>query len=248
MNRSLRWDEDRQTGEQGPHGDDPGAILTLQPTQSPPRQRPADPARVFGQSLLTRQLSACTPDGSCFELPIVDWLAVDLPGDASLLARCTPPTLDVGCGPGRLAAALQTHGVHALGVDVSPQAVAHARSAGASAICRSVFESLPAEGGWESVLLADGNIGIGGDPVVLLQRMRALMSGTGAVYAEVVAPSRPTRRHRLRIDAGDGQRSAWFDWCEVSATDVAAVAGQAGLALTTTWTSHGRWFAELRPV
>ena len=45
---------------------------------------------------------------------------------------------------------------------------------GAPALCRSVFDPLPAEGRWAAVLALDGNIGIGGDPVAFLDRMRHL--------------------------------------------------------------------------
>ena len=42
--------------------------------------------------------------------------------------------------------------------------------AGGPALVRSVFETLPGEGRWDTVLLMDGNIGIGGDPAALLGR------------------------------------------------------------------------------
>ena len=45
------------------------------------------------------------PDGSGRVLPVRDWTAQELDGDASLLDRCTGPVLDVGCGPGRLTVA-----------------------------------------------------------------------------------------------------------------------------------------------
>jgi len=35
------------------------------------------------------------------------WCATSRVGDAGLIDRCVGPTLDVGCGPGRLAAALK---------------------------------------------------------------------------------------------------------------------------------------------
>jgi len=41
---------------------------------------------------------------------------------------------------------------------------------------RSVFDALPAEGRWHTALLADGNVGIGGDPIRLLSRLRGLIA------------------------------------------------------------------------
>ena len=44
---------------------------------------------------------------------------------------------------------------------------------GAAALCRDVFDPLPARDAGPRALLADGNVGIGGDPVALLRRIRA---------------------------------------------------------------------------
>jgi hypothetical protein len=67
-----------------------------------------------------------------------------------------------------------------LGVDVSPAAVARAKGAGGAVLRRSVFDRLPAEGRWGTALLADGNIGIGGDPHALLRRVRDSLPRTAA--------------------------------------------------------------------
>ena len=95
--------------------------------------------------------------------------------DDLMLARCEAPVLDaaVGCGPGRLVAALNARGIPALGIDISARAVQHARRRGATVLRRAVEHHVPAEGRWGTVLLADGNIGIGGDPAALLDRCRA---------------------------------------------------------------------------
>ena len=59
------------------------------------------------------------------------WIADADAVDLRLLDRCAGPTLDLGCGPGRLAAALAGRGVPALGVDVSARGAGpgHARAA-----------------------------------------------------------------------------------------------------------------------
>ena len=55
---------------------------------------------------------------------------------------------------------------------------------------RDVFGPLPGEGRWDTALLADGNIGIGGDPVALLARVRELLAPEGRVVVDLAAPGR----------------------------------------------------------
>ncbi|MEJ8279682.1 methyltransferase domain-containing protein [Pseudonocardia spirodelae] len=104
--------------------------------------------------------------------------------DAEVVRRCTGPTLDLGCGPGRLVRALREHGVVAWGVDSSAVAVELCRSRGTPVLHRNVFAPLPREGRWHHVLLLDGNIGIGGDPHRLLARAGALTATGGTVIVE----------------------------------------------------------------
>jgi len=100
--------------------------------------------------------------GRALPLALQSWYGQQLPGDDGLVRRCSGPTLDVGCGPGRLAASVGGRGIPVLGVDPVPAAVLSTRSRGAAAIRRSVFDRVPGEGRWQHVLLADGNVGIGG--------------------------------------------------------------------------------------
>jgi SAM-dependent methyltransferase len=182
-------------------------------------------------------------DGTARPLLARRWLTAS-PGDESLLRRCAGPTLDVGAGPGRLTVALAERGVPALAIDITPYAVALARSLGALALERDVFGYVPGAGRWATVLLADGNIGIGGDPVALLRRARQLLGGDGSVLAEVSPPGAGMRREqvRLRTAAGPGP---WFPWAWVGADQVGPLAAAAGLRVTQSWTDAGRWFAML---
>jgi SAM-dependent methyltransferase len=165
-------------------------------------------------------------------------------GDEGLLDRCGGPTLDLGCGPGRLTAALAARGVPVLGVDVSPTAVRQAHRRGASALLRDVFGPLPAEGRWHHALLIDGNIGIGGDPVRLLHRCAALIGPHGDVLVETEPPGARTWRGLFAL-ADRVRVSDVFPWAFVAAQDLAGLAAHAGLAVAGTWTEAGRCFARL---
>ena len=176
-----------------------------------------------------------------------DWCRSHLSGDRALLARCAGPTLDVGCGPGRLTSALNRQGHPALGIDVSAAAVRLARARGAVALRRDVFAALPGHGRWRHLLLADGNIGIGGDPVRLLRRCRQLLARTGRIHLELARPGTRSWAGDARIRDGDGPPSTPFRWAVLAANDLAVVAEAAALRTLDTWTEADRWFATLTP-
>ncbi|MEU8662357.1 class I SAM-dependent methyltransferase, partial [Actinoplanes philippinensis] len=132
------------------------------------------------------------------------WCRDVIAGDATLLERCTGPTLDVGCGPGRLTGALTEAGRPALGIDISAAAVRLARERGAVALQRDVFDPVPGTGRWRHLLLADGNIGIGGDPHRLLLRCGELLGPGGRLHAEVA--SLAVCRRTTRSSGSSGTR------------------------------------------
>jgi SAM-dependent methyltransferase len=167
------------------------------------------------------------------------------PADEAVLARAAGPVFDVGCGPGRVLAALERRGVRALGVDVSPSAVRLARARGGRALCRSVFEPLPGEGAWSTVLLLDGNIGIGGAPARMLRRAAELLAPGGRVLVEAGPPGVRAGRARVRLELG-ALVSDWFAWGVLGAGAVEPVAAAAGLAVEQRFAVAGRWFACLR--
>lgn len=186
-------------------------------------------------------------DGSAQPLSVADWTAPATAAERTLLASLRGPVLDLGCGPGRLVVALAELGVPALGVDASVHAVDQARARGATALRRSVFDALPAEGRWQSVLLLDGNVGIGGAPAELLRRVARLLAGDGRAVVEAAPPGAVTRCGEARLERDD-EVSGWFPWAWVSADDLARVAAIAGLRLAGWHVAAGRWFARLRRV
>ncbi|MFJ3305273.1 class I SAM-dependent methyltransferase [Streptomyces sp. NPDC086549] len=164
--------------------------------------------------------------------------------DTAVLHRCTGPVLDVGCGPGRLVAALAARGMPALGVDVSPAAVARTRRQGGTALQRSVFDRLPREGRWGTVLLMDGNVGIGGDPEALLTRLRDLLRPGGRLLAEA-APQDVDERLTVRVEDAHGRHGRSFPWARVGTTALLHAADATGWVLTGRWTTDDRPFLEL---
>jgi SAM-dependent methyltransferase len=182
--------------------------------------------------------------GSEHALPIGRWLAPVDVADRAVLAYAAAPVLDVGCGPGRHLAALTAAGVEALGIDLSPVAVRLARARGADALLRSVFDDVPRSGRWRTVLLLDGNIGIGGAPTALLARARALVAPGGRVIVETGPPATQTRRVRVRLESR-GTLSPWFGWAIVGARGIVPIARAAGLRSNAWICAGGRWFVCL---
>jgi SAM-dependent methyltransferase len=183
-------------------------------------------------------------DGRLLPLHVDRWAGPVTAADETLLERAHGPVLDVGCGPGRLTAALHRRGVTVLGLDVLPEVPVLARRAGAPVHLASVFEALPGEGTWRSVVLADGNVGIGGDPARLLRRVRDLLAPGGVVLVELQPEARGRGGERVRLE-GLGCASDWFDWALLAPDDLPAVAAEAGLDVAVAWEVDGRAFSEL---
>ncbi|MFJ6698091.1 class I SAM-dependent methyltransferase [Streptomyces sp. NPDC091272] len=203
----------------------------------------ADPYR---DALLTGQgpLFLRRDDGWLLPLEVERWCAVPDSADATVLARCRGTVLDVGCGPGRLVAALASRGRVALGLDVSHEAVAHTERRGGAALCRSVFDPLPGGGRWETVLLMDGNIGIGGDPAALLTRIAELTAPRGALIVEV-AELDLDECVEVRVDDGRGATGAAFPWARTGAGALLRYAGATGWLADETWRAEDREFVRL---
>lgn len=183
--------------------------------------------------------------GQTRTLAIDDWHAPATTVEHDVCASLRGPVLDIGCGPGRMVVALAARGVPALGVDASPVAVATATDRGAAALCHSVYDSLPGEGRWRGVLLFDGNIGIGGDPLMLLGRIRDLLAPDGVAVIEVDGPGRMTCSTVAQLVRGD-ERTTWFPWAVVSVDHLGSLAARAGLQVVRTDQRTDRWFGILR--
>jgi len=88
-------------------------------------------ARPFDAALAGAATGLELADGRHVALPVDRWHAAAAGADHWMLQRCDGPTVDLGCGPGRLVAALLAAGVPALGVDHSHHAIRLCRARGA---------------------------------------------------------------------------------------------------------------------
>lgn len=143
--------------------------------------------------------------------------------------------------------ALTLRGHEALGIGVCPSAVVATVCRGGAARSRSVFDPLPEEGRWDTALLIDGNIGIGGDPRQLLRRIRDLVRDRGLLIVETSLADVDERR-RVRIHVGQQAASPVFSWAIVGAHALIRHAGLSGWAAAEQWviTSAQRHFVALR--
>lgn len=183
--------------------------------------------------------------GRAEALEVRQWSsAPDWVDRALFIDLCDQATIDIGCGPGRLVAEIAARRVPAMGIDVSTEAVRQTRIRGALALRRDVFGVVPGEGRWGYALLADGNLGIGGDPVRLLARLCRLLAPGGSVIAEVVDHGVGLVRDRRRLLV-DGRLSSYFEWAVVGLDAIEDVAAQAGMSVVGSQSVGGRHAATL---
>lgn len=191
---------------------------------------------------------ACTVlagTGGVTRLPVRRWSREPDGADCDLfLGRCVGLTLDIGCGPGRLTAALTAREIPTMGIDVSREAVRLTRRRGGRAQLCDVFAPVLNHGRWLTALLADGNIGIGGDPVRLLSRVHHLLAPGGIVLAELDPPGKGLVYDRLRLRVGN-RESAAFGWAFVGVDAIDDLAVAAGLSLVAVRGSGGRFIGVL---
>lgn len=185
-------------------------------------------------------------DGRLLPLDVERWCAEADAADLEVLRRCEGTVLDVGCGPGRLVAALGAEGRRALGIDVSPAAVAHAVRRGGRALLRSVFDPLPGTGRWDTALLMDGNLGIGGDPDALLRRIAQLRSSGGLLIAETVPYPDVDERTLVQVTDAHGTPGVPFPWARLGTPALVRYAEGAGWWAEDEWSTGGRCFVALR--
>lgn len=177
-------------------------------------------------------------------LPVHLWSRPADDADLSLLDLCDGATIDVGCGPGRMTEALAARGHVTLGIDVVEAAVELTLQRGVSALRRDVFDRVPGEGRWHTALLADGNIGIGGDPAALLDRVRHLVVPGGRIVVELDGPGTGATEGWAVLEGSVG-RSKPFRWATLGTDDIGRIAAEARLMVTSVQRCGHRWAAVL---
>jgi SAM-dependent methyltransferase len=190
-------------------------------------------------------LHAVGEDGSRRRLPIGRWLGTPDAVEQEVLGRAIGPVLDIGCGVGRHVVALGRRGVRAVGIEISTVAAAIARERGAEVIQGSIFDQSLAPV-WATILLLDGNIGIGGDACRLLAHAAALSKPGGRILVELEPPASASPARRVRLE--DARLvSHWMPWHFVAVEEIDELAVAAGLRVEDRWRAGERWFAELVP-
>ena len=81
------------------------------------------------------------------------------------------------------------------------------------------------------MLLADGNVGLGGDPLRVLRRAAELLSRGGRCIAEFDPVATGIRTGWVRLESSRTV-GPWFRWASVGIDCAAGLAEEAGLALT----------------
>lgn len=175
---------------------------------------------------------------------VLGWSGPATAGERELLRTLRGPVLDVGCGPGRMLEAARELGLPSMGIDSSPAAVKLATGRGGAAILGSIFDAVPHERDWGSALLLDGNIGIGGNIRLLLERVASLLAPKGQVLAEAEAADFLDVAYSAVLDS-DGHASAAFPWARAGAKALAFHAVRAGMQAVATRTVQGRVFLTL---
>ena len=204
---------------------------------------------LYEQALTGERCWVRRDDGHVHALPVGSWLGGrgrDDMFDRTVVAMCHGPTIDLGCGPGRLVARLLCRGIPALGVDQSATAVQLARRNGAPTLHRDVFGPLPGTGRWHTVLLADGNVGLGGDPRRILARACELLRRGGRCLTEFESAATGVRYGWVRPESPTAV-GPWFRWASVGIDSASRLAEQVGLAVAGIHPVGERVVASLAP-
>jgi SAM-dependent methyltransferase len=204
---------------------------------------------LYEQALVGERCWIRHDDGHLHRLPVRRWLGGrggDHAFDNHVVALCSGPTIDLGCGPGRLVAHLIRRGIPALGVDQSATAIQLARRNGAPALHRDVFAPLPGVGRWQTVLLADGNVGLGGDPHRILARAGELLRRSGRCLAEFDPCVTGVRLRWVRLESSH-TIGPWFRWASVGVDSAGRLAEQVGMAVIDVDRVGERVVASLAP-
>jgi hypothetical protein len=112
----------------------------------------------------------------------------------------------------------------------------------------SVFDRVPGEGIWQTALLVDGNVGIGGDIPALLSRCRDLLAASGEIVVELHNDPQHEDHYLGEVVDSHGGTSAEFPWAEIGREPLLALLPGLGLREVQGWEIDGRSFSRLAKV
>ncbi|MFZ0768150.1 MAG: methyltransferase domain-containing protein [Acidimicrobiales bacterium] len=162
--------------------------------------------------------------------------------------------LDVGCGAGRVALALQHRGVDVVGLDASPLAVIAATMRGVHEVWCLSLERLERQlESFDTIVLFGNNFGLFATPEGAQRRLsqwarhtkpgtRILAESTNAYVGG--APAMDRRYYRRNLERGNapgqarfryhygGEVGSWFDWLFVSRTEMKEILHGTGWRMT----------------
>ena len=121
-----------------------------------------------------------------------------------------------------------------------------ARRSGAPVLLRDLFDPLPGPAGGRRVLLADGNVGLGGDPWRVLRRAAEADQRDRPLRRRIRGRRRRVRSSWVRLESSDNI-GPWFRWASVGIDYAASLAREVGLAVIGIHPIGDRVVATLAP-
>ena len=98
---------------------------------------------------------------------------------------------------------------------------------------------------WQTALLVDGNVGIGGDIPALLARCTELLSPSGEIVVELDDDPAHVDSYLAEVTDGEGRMSATFPWAEIGLDELLKLLPALGLRLVQSWVRDERSFCRL---
>ncbi len=121
-----------------------------------------------------------------------------------------------------------------------------ARRHGVNVLERSIFDHVPGAGRWRTALLLDGNIGIGGDPVALLERLGDLLgTSTAASSSRSSRTTSPIGSSLVRAETAHDRQGRGSDGRPLARRACSPSLTPSVCDVVDTWDADERCFVRL---
>ena len=201
------------------------------------RARRRAPA-VFDAALAGRCQRLVRHDGVCCRSPSSAGTTTPTTTTPGWSSAAPAPTLDLGLRPRPPRGRPRRPRRAGPRASTCPCRPCSAASSAAPRCCTATRSSAcPARAAGQHVVLADGNIGIGGDPVALLRRCRELLAESGTVLLELEPDAALWRGHGLPGEhrPPTPRRTRWRSSTPSSSAAPGSPGPCSGRARSTTW-------------